>query len=282
MKKFYLIVFCFLCIIPNTFSQKTLSDYSYVIVSKQFNFQNEKDQYQLNSLTKFLFNKYGFHAYFNSEVPNNVKRCDGLWADAEGIPGFIYTKLEVVLRDCNGTEVFRSIEGKSKQKDFKKAYYESMREAFVSIQKLEVTQKEINDYEEEVISDDIISKKNNKTAKTATSVVVVKKTSDAKSIDTDLVESEKINEDNLPSAKFSSYSYVGKTFLLRKTSSGYSLYEESITADDGLLLIGKIVLSPSNIIFFDANNNEQDAHFDNSKNLIIVSREDRIVYKLEN
>ncbi len=282
MKKFYLIVFCFLCIIPNSFSQKTLSDYSYVIVSKQFNFQNEKDQYQLNSLTKFLFNKYGFHAYFNYEVPNNVKRCDGLWADAEGTPGFIYTKIEVVLRDCNGTEVFRSIEGKSKQKDFKKAYYESMREAFVSIQKLEVTQKEINDYEEEVISDDSISKNNNKTTKTASTIVVAEKTSGAKSSDTDLMESEKINTDNLPSAKFSNYSHAGKTFLLRKTSDGYSLYEESITSDDGLLLKGKIVLSPSKIIFFDSNHNQLDAHFNNSKNLIIVSGGDRNVYKLEN
>ena len=40
-----------------------------MVISEQFEFQTEKDKYQLNSLTKFLFNKYGFHAFFNAEVP---------------------------------------------------------------------------------------------------------------------------------------------------------------------------------------------------------------------
>ncbi len=56
MKNFYVLVFFFLFSIPTSFSQKTLSDYSYVVVSEQFSFQNEKDKYQLNSFTKFLFN----------------------------------------------------------------------------------------------------------------------------------------------------------------------------------------------------------------------------------
>lgn len=141
MNKLVLVTFLFSSIISKSFSQKSLSDYSYVIVSEQFEFQQEKDQYQLNSLIKFLFNKYGFHAYFDSEVPLNVFRCDGLWAEAEGTPGFIITKVQLVLRDCTGEEVFRTNYGKSKVKDYKKAYYESVRNAFNDIINLNITQK---------------------------------------------------------------------------------------------------------------------------------------------
>ena len=119
-----LVVFFCLSICFSSYSQKSLNDYAYVVISEQFEFQNQKDKYQLNSLTKFLFNKYGFHAFFNAEVPANVNRCDGLWVDAEGAPGFIITKIQLVLSDCNGNEVYRSKFGKSKIKDYKKAYYE--------------------------------------------------------------------------------------------------------------------------------------------------------------
>ena len=57
MNKLVAVIFLFMGIISKSFSQKSLSDYSYVIVSEQFEFQQEKDKYQLNSLTKFLFNK---------------------------------------------------------------------------------------------------------------------------------------------------------------------------------------------------------------------------------
>ena len=69
-----LLVFFCLGISFSSFSQKSLSDYTYVVISEQFEFQNEKDKYQLNSLTKFLYNKYGLHAFYNAQVPLNVKR----------------------------------------------------------------------------------------------------------------------------------------------------------------------------------------------------------------
>ena len=155
MKIFQIIVVLFLCVTSKGFSQNSISDYSYIIVSDKFEFQDEKDKYQLNSLIKFLFNKHGFHAYFKDEIPNNVRRCDGLYADAEGKPGFIVTKVELVIRDCNGVEVFRSIQGKSNIKDYKKAYYEASREAFISVRDLYVNQKAINTYEDVIVSEAI-------------------------------------------------------------------------------------------------------------------------------
>lgn len=281
MKKFCILIVLFLGLISNCFSQKSLSDYSYIVVSEQFEFQDEKDKYELNSLIKFLFNKHGFHAYFKDEAPENVRRCDGLYADAEGKPGFIVTKVEIVIRDCNGTELFRTIKGKSDIKDYKKAYYEASREAFISIRNLYVNQKPINSFDDEITKEIVEVKESvpvpGKVIATTvvTENVIVEKPKENTSV---------ITETNsfLPSAKFSNYSNEDKTFLLRKTKNGYSFYEESNESDDGLLLIGKITVIETSINFIDTKNAVLKAHFDASENLIIEKGASTIIYKLEN
>ena len=61
-----IIAFVFsLAFVFSGYSQKEkLSNYSFIVVPKKFDFQFSDDQYQLNSLLKFLFNKHGFHDYF--------------------------------------------------------------------------------------------------------------------------------------------------------------------------------------------------------------------------
>ena len=110
MSKFIFLICCLISFIPKSFSQIKLSDYSYVIVPEQFELLNEKDKYQLNSIAEFLFNKHGFHA-FKSESAPNAGRCDGLYADLEKVTAILRTKLVVVLKDCNGAEVYRTEEG---------------------------------------------------------------------------------------------------------------------------------------------------------------------------
>ncbi len=323
MNKIFLVVFFLLFTIQNCFSQKTLSDYTYVIVSEQFSFLNEKDEFQLNSLTKFLFNKHGFHAYFNNEVPSNVKRCNGLWANVEGSPGFIYTKIEIVLKDCNGNEIFRSIKGTSKGKELKKAYYESMRKAFKSIEILRVNQKEITDVEPEKNANKSITTENNEVSKIVVADTITKDITaldsseikeikpetvskeptpiidnEATKIDTGIIITDKVVTDNseeeiseslkttpneyLPSNKYSSYSFNNSTFLLSKTSLGYSFYEEITNSEDDLLLLGKIERIANTIVFVDIESNKLEAYFDEPKNLIVLKDGKTIKYKLVN
>ena len=52
MKKALLLIL-FICF-ANTYAQNSLNDYKYVIVEKQFHFQTEPNQYNLNELTRFL------------------------------------------------------------------------------------------------------------------------------------------------------------------------------------------------------------------------------------
>ena len=277
MNKLIVIVFLFFGIVSNCFSQKPLSEYSYVIVSEQFEFQKEKNKYELNSLTKFLFNKHGFHAFFDKEIPSNVNRCDGLWVDAEGTLGFVTTKVLLVFKDCNGVEVFRTNYGKSKEKEYKKAYYESIREAFEDIIKLHIVQKEIvKSTDSQKLSD------NNKKLPVVETAIIATNTNikePIKKVESELENTRKLN---FPLNKYTNYSSMGKTYLLRKTTIGYTLYQELIGADDDLLLIGKIIIEDSDIYFKSDNKEKVTAFFDESNNLIIGEEKEKTKYILEN
>lgn len=282
MNKLVAVIFLFMGIISKSFSQKSLSDYSYVIVSEQFEFQQEKDKYQLNSLTKFLFNKYGFHAYFDREVPLNVFRCDGLWAEAEGTPGFIITKVQLVLRDCTGEVIYRTNYGKSKVKDYKKAYYESVRNAFDDIIALNVMQKEIIGMDVTTTLDPQVFLENTKSLPVIKTVIATTNSINNESLKKVEPTIEKTINLNLPLNKYTNYNYMGTVFLLRKTAVGYTLYQELIDTDDDLLLIGKITVKGSDINFKNEKDKILEVFFDESNNLIIGSGNKRKAYNYIN
>lgn len=235
------------------FSQQSMSDYSYIEVPEVYEFLDKKDQYQLNSLTKFLFNKHGFNAYFSNELPN-VKKCDGLYASLETDLGFIYTKIVVVVKDCNGVELYRSAEGRSKLKEYSKTYNQALRNAFKSFEGLSVTQKEI-DISESSKETDVIAENNSIAAK------------------------PKVNS-KFPSARFSSYTHGGKSYLLRKTASGYSLSQEVIGAEDDLLLVGTIQITEEKVAFINIMGGVSKAYFDDNLNFIIELPSGDKVYEL--
>lgn len=136
-KLFSIIVTFF--ITASVFAQSNINNYKYIIVSNKYDFLKEKDQYQLNSLTKFLFNKYGFEAVMEgSQYPQDLisNRCLALDSDVTKDPGMFKSKLKVELKDCNDKVVFTSKIGESREKDYKTAYNLALRDAFKSIQAL--------------------------------------------------------------------------------------------------------------------------------------------------
>ncbi|MDO6674863.1 hypothetical protein Q4517_04790 [Tenacibaculum sp. 1_MG-2023] len=139
MKK---ILFIALFVTTASFAQKTINNYKYVIVPNKFDFVKGKDKYQTSSLTKFLFNKYGFTALLEDEkLPDDVvnNRCLALTGVVKDDSSLFTTKSIVELRDCYNKVVFTSQVGKSKEKDYKKAYHEAIRNAFKSVQGLKYT-----------------------------------------------------------------------------------------------------------------------------------------------
>ena len=123
-----LVAFCFATLYSN--AQNDLNGYKYIIVPKKFNFQKTENKYQLSSLTKFLFNKEGFTTLLEGEAtPNDLYEnpCLGLKAEIQNKSSLFSTKVHIALLDCRSAEVFTSAEGKSKEKEFKKAFHQSIR-----------------------------------------------------------------------------------------------------------------------------------------------------------
>ena len=108
-----------------------------MIVPKKFDFLKEENQYRLNMLTKFLFEKYGFESVMEGEgYPDDMvaNRCLALKSDVTKDSGLFKTKLTVELKDCNDRVVFTSEVGESREKEYTKAYNEALRNAFESFE----------------------------------------------------------------------------------------------------------------------------------------------------
>ena len=249
MKHFLKLFMVFLFTIPLTAQTQDLNQYSYVVVPDKFEFQNSPNQYQLNSMMVFYLEKYGF----NASVPNKASytdRCDGLFADVEELNTFFGTKLQIVLRDCDSEEVYRSDEGKSKYKEFEKSYQDALRKAFKSMEMLGVHQKRLK------LLDDSNSG-NNKNKPAATDKP-----------DLGMVPT------NLPGSlatitTTANYLRDGISYLLRKTSEGFSFYKSNGGEDAGQLL-GKIIVMGQIVKFIDVSGNVFDVNFDASGNFSII------------
>lgn len=134
---FTILMTCFL--ITSVFSQSSVNDYKYVIVPNKYDFLKENDQYQLNSLSKFLFEKYGFTALMQgSDYPQdlNRNRCLAMYADVFKDSGMFTTKLKIILNDCNDKLIYESEIGTSRDKEYKVAYTKALRNAFESLETL--------------------------------------------------------------------------------------------------------------------------------------------------
>jgi hypothetical protein len=140
MKRYVLVLFSFLSF--SGYSQKAINNYKYVVVPEKFNFLKQNDQYSVNSLTKALLKDKGFTVYFdNNELPSEVanNKCSTLSADVLEKSGMFTTSLTLLLKDCKGNIVFKSKEGKSREKEYKTAYSEALRDAFTSLDKVSYT-----------------------------------------------------------------------------------------------------------------------------------------------
>lgn len=115
-------------------AQANLNDYKYVIVPKRFEAFKKPNQYQTSTLVKYLMSQKGFNAVYDDALPPDLvsDRCLGLWASLLDDSSMFTTKTTLVLKDCNGEEVFVTQEGKSKIKEYRAAYNEAVREALKS------------------------------------------------------------------------------------------------------------------------------------------------------
>lgn len=136
MKNF--ILFAIVLSTVNGFSQSQLNDYKFIVVPKKFNCFKTQNEYNTSTLVKYLFAQKGFDVHYQDQLPGELsaEHCLGLLVDINERSSLFNTKTTIVLRDCNTNVVFETLEGASKEKDYKSAYNEAIREAFVSIEAL--------------------------------------------------------------------------------------------------------------------------------------------------
>jgi hypothetical protein len=145
-----------------------------------------------------------------------------------------------------------------------------------------IIQKEIEDLGIVIISNpQILSESTKNSPILETSIVAINsiKKEPLKKVEPTIEKTIKLN---LPLNKYTNYKYMGKTFLLRKTAIGYTLYQELRDADDDLLLIGKIDVKNSKINFKNKKDKIVEAFFDTSNHLIIGSGNKRKIYNYIN
>lgn len=149
--------FCLLILVSTTlFAQKSIKDYKYIIVPKLYEFQKREDQHQINSLTKFLFEKEEFIVFFSGDVyPEDLalNPCSALKAIVNNESGMLSTKVTISLVDCYNKAIYTTPEGRSKIKDYKKGYHEAIRNAFANIQELD--QENEDEITEEIIATEV-------------------------------------------------------------------------------------------------------------------------------
>ncbi|NHA03533.1 hypothetical protein G7092_07000 [Mucilaginibacter sp. HC2] len=134
MKKYILLSLLFLSF--SVYAQNTINNYKYVVVPEKFSFLKQNDQYGLNNLTKALLAEKGFTVYLdNNELPNEIanNKCQALNAEVLEKSSMFTTSLTLLLKDCQGNIVFKSKEGKSREKEYRVSYNLALREAFTSL-----------------------------------------------------------------------------------------------------------------------------------------------------
>lgn len=119
------------------FSQ-SVNDYKAVIIPIKYDFLKTDNQYRLQTITKMNLQKAGFQAFYATETipPEITDRCSLLYVDVKKENTFLVSKLFIVLKDCYGTEIYKSSIGKSREKEYEVAYVEALNLAFESVYSL--------------------------------------------------------------------------------------------------------------------------------------------------
>ncbi|WP_439153029.1 hypothetical protein [Winogradskyella sp.] len=205
MKKLLLlsIIFCFSIKIN---SQADLNQYKYAVIPLQYEFLKGKDKYRLNTLARVLFKGEGFGTFFTEEqLPDDLfkDRCLAIYPDVKKVKGgFFKTKLQIIIKDCNGRVLLESMVGESKENNHQLAHNMALREAFQSIERLNYEYKPLPKMEEV---------KENKDASE------VEKISQKRSEDLDVEVSKEIVKTNEASIQ---------NFTAKVTENGYQLLDK--------------------------------------------------------
>ncbi len=258
MKRFlFATLFMVLSITVN--SQENINDYKYIVVPESYDIFKGSDTYQLNSLTKFLFNKNGFKAFMQTDkLPDDLRNngCKKLSVSVKKGSSLFVTKLTIYLTNCNGVVVYTTSEGSTREKDYKKAYQMALRNAFKDIESLNYKYNGSKEGSEEVASIKPVAKQEElPAAEKVTSVPEI--------------TPEKKNETKIsaPSNDEVAYVFNNKEVVLKKQEYGFELLQKE---NNTLVPAGKVYkMTRDNSYLVKAGDLSGAGYFDGYGNFIL-------------
>ena len=143
------IIFLLLIFISNFVVAQNPDNYNFARIPSRFNFQNEKNQYRINTTLKAFFQQKGFTTFIDDEIFTDAfseSNCNKIYIDLEVKNTFFKTILFVIVKDCKNTILIKSEEGSSRSKELKIAYNEALLMALKSLKNIQFkkSEKQIN------------------------------------------------------------------------------------------------------------------------------------------
>ena len=201
-------------------------DKVYVRVPQKYQFLEEKNQYQLNALTAFLFEKEGLEAIFDEPQPTGLHPCNIFQVDVHDDSNYFTTKLYISLTNCNNEVVYKSKVGTSREKEYKAAFQEALRKAAESLSGVASELKSTGN-NSKVVSLKITSEEAE--AKTSQNSKVPEVIVDPVVSSEEIEKAEKVGEKEQTKKVNNSRNFLKGTeiFVLKETSSGFNLFTKS-------------------------------------------------------
>ena len=210
-----------------------------------------------------MFKKVGFESFIEGEsMPEDLKYnfCLALRAEIE-TSGLIKTKSIIKLVDCNRDVIFSSREGVSKEKEFKKAYNLSIRDAFKSFETINYEYVPNDKYKKSQTSSE-----EEEITKLKAEIKELKK-NESVPVATDVLMEEKALINNPDT----------KEEIIEEATSEVKKLEEDVSKNNEALTANKI---SNGYELFAHNSSISMTIFDSGvKNVFIVKGKDAIVYK---
>lgn len=101
-----------------------------IIISSKFDFQEERNSYNINNMLKAILTSNNFQVYFDDEtLPIEIaqNKCNALTGVLLDKSNLFITKVKLQIKDCQNNLLFETVEVKSKEKDFQQGFMEAIK-----------------------------------------------------------------------------------------------------------------------------------------------------------
>jgi hypothetical protein len=101
-----------------------------IIISSKFDFQVEKNSYNINNMLKAILTSNNFQVYFDDEtLPVEIaqNKCNALTGVLLDKSNLFITKVKLQIKDCQNNLLFETAEVKSREKDIQLGFIEAIK-----------------------------------------------------------------------------------------------------------------------------------------------------------